>query len=170
MDKEKLTSSPSNPDSSASIDDLPVRGFLLFRLQEKLLAVELLELKNIIPWKKITPVPGSPPHYLGVISVRGTVVPILDFSVVLNGKPTTTDNKTTPFIIILHDGTESLGMPVETIIKIIKLGHEEILPVDMYIEEDNMELYSGIFRFNNVYGLIINFRKVISKTLDTINE
>ena len=47
---------------------LPV---LIFRLAQELYAIELEEVAETLPFERCTPVPGSPPQFLGVINLRG---------------------------------------------------------------------------------------------------
>ncbi|WP_339732573.1 chemotaxis protein CheW [uncultured Pseudomonas sp.] len=52
--------------------------YLTFTLGEALFAVGTLNVREIIEYGHLTPVPLMPPSILGVINLRGGVVPILD--------------------------------------------------------------------------------------------
>jgi purine-binding chemotaxis protein CheW len=59
--------------------DGPVSGQILaFRLGDETFCVDLLRVKEIRGWSAVTRLPQTPDHLLGVLNLRGTVVPIID--------------------------------------------------------------------------------------------
>jgi purine-binding chemotaxis protein CheW len=55
------------------------RGQLLtFRLGTATYGVDILRVKEIRGWAPVTRIPHSPPHVLGVLNLRGAIVPIID--------------------------------------------------------------------------------------------
>ena len=58
-----------------------------FRLAEQTLAVTSAYLRQIVPVGSVTPVPGVGPELLGLFTVRGAVVPLIDLRPLL-GFPT----------------------------------------------------------------------------------
>jgi hypothetical protein len=51
---------------------------LVFRLNKERYAIELKEVAEVLPLAGCTPVPGSPPEFLGVINLRGELRAVLD--------------------------------------------------------------------------------------------
>ncbi|MCP4155802.1 MAG: purine-binding chemotaxis protein CheW [bacterium] len=49
-----------------------------FSLAEETYALECRFIKEVFPVKSITPIPGTPAFVLGIINVRGTIVPVID--------------------------------------------------------------------------------------------
>ena len=65
--------------NDVAISDAPVGGqFLSFYLADEEYAVNILEVQEIKGWQPVTRIPNAPPHVLGVINLRGIVVPVLD--------------------------------------------------------------------------------------------
>jgi purine-binding chemotaxis protein CheW len=54
------------------------RQYLTFMLAGEEYGVDILRVQEIKGWDKVTRIPHTPDFVLGVISLRGTVVPILD--------------------------------------------------------------------------------------------
>ena len=52
--------------------------YLTFRLQSEVYGVPVLDVREIIELQEITPVPRSDPSVLGVINLRGKVLPLVD--------------------------------------------------------------------------------------------
>ena len=100
--------------------------------------------------RHIARVPGSSEHFLGVTSVRGTILPVLNFSYVLSEKP---DDLTGKYIVILKDGDDNLGLPVHNVLKVSSWSKQDLLPVQANVKDRNANYYTGAFRFGNRYGL-----------------
>ncbi|MFI8743811.1 chemotaxis protein CheW [Pseudomonas sp. NPDC077186] len=54
---------------------------LRFTLGEELYAVESRHVATVMPLPQFTPLPGTPPFVLGIVSVRGHIVSVLDLRV-----------------------------------------------------------------------------------------
>jgi len=65
----------------------PEEGFLAFRVAGARLALPLTQVHSLLRPVPVTPVPFTPPTLLGVLSLRGELVPLLDLGPVLGGEP-----------------------------------------------------------------------------------
>ena len=85
------------------IDD-NVRSAVIFRSEGGLYAFGIETLTEILPVSEVTGIPGLPPHILGVINLRGEVIPVIDFRRRLGfGEAEATGHET--FMIISVNGT-----------------------------------------------------------------
>lgn len=64
---------PERPDNLVEV--------LGFSLGDELYAVESRYVASVLPLPRFTPLPGTPPFVLGIVSVRGHVVSVLDLRV-----------------------------------------------------------------------------------------
>lgn len=51
---------------------------LEFRLADERYAVETRYVREVYPLKDLTPLPGTPPFFRGLVNVRGRIVPVVD--------------------------------------------------------------------------------------------
>lgn len=51
---------------------------LTFIVGEETYGVDILRVQEIRGWSAVTKIPNSPPHVLGVLNLRGSIVPIVD--------------------------------------------------------------------------------------------
>jgi purine-binding chemotaxis protein CheW len=98
-------------------DETPVRRvvteagkYLAFWLGNEEFAVPVGRVREIIPWQEITPVPKVPEHVLGVINLRGKVVPVMDLRQRL-GMPAAERNARSCIVVLQGDG-KALRSPV----------------------------------------------------------
>jgi purine-binding chemotaxis protein CheW len=62
----------------------PSRQVLTFCLGTESYGVDILRVQEIRGWSPVTRIPKSPDHVLGVLNLRGSIVPIVDLRVHLN--------------------------------------------------------------------------------------
>ena len=62
--------------STGSADDM--RSAVTFRSEGGVYAFGIETLTEILPMMEVTKIPGLPPHILGVINLRGEVIPVID--------------------------------------------------------------------------------------------
>ena len=55
-----------------------IEQFLTFQLAEEEYAIDILRVKEIKGWSRITPIPNSAPFMRGVFNLRGEIVPVID--------------------------------------------------------------------------------------------
>ncbi|AVX31166.1 purine-binding chemotaxis protein CheW [Carboxydocella thermautotrophica] len=102
---------------------------VVFRLQNKWYGLYINRVKEIFPLVKITRVPRTPSYILGVINLRGTVVPVLSLHR-LFGLPeplSTEENR----IIILTEQEGMFGVLADEISSVTKVGEDQI-QTDIY--------------------------------------
>lgn len=55
-----------------------VAEYITFRLGEEFFALEILEVLELREWEPVTRVPGEPPWLMGLLNLRGAIVPVVD--------------------------------------------------------------------------------------------
>jgi purine-binding chemotaxis protein CheW len=77
-----------------------------FRLQDQEFSVKTTTIREIRGWGPATPLPHSPPEVIGVMNLRGSVIPIIDLAHKLGMPPA---QPTVPSAIVV---TEAHGMVI----------------------------------------------------------
>lgn len=97
---------------------------LTFQLIYSEYAVDLRYVRESILTREITPIPGTPDHILGIISVRGEIIPLIDLRILLNipEKGLTDLNQ----VIILTDGVITFGILADQITGIRRIPIDQI--------------------------------------------
>ena len=52
--------------------------FICFKLGEEEYALNILNIREVIAMRKITPVPQMPDFTLGIVNIRGEIIPVFD--------------------------------------------------------------------------------------------
>ncbi len=74
----KSLGQPLSPAAEAAAADLVVHRLLLFAVGGHVYGCEISAVREIIPFRRATRLPGAPPYVVGLINLRGTIVTVLD--------------------------------------------------------------------------------------------
>jgi len=96
---------------------------LTFLLRGEQFAIDITLVDTIQNKMPITPVPKSKKYVIGLISNRGSVIPIINTSLILNGKDTT---NTFEKFIIINLGNEKLALAVNDIDDVLEIEQKTI--------------------------------------------
>jgi len=112
--------------ASAALEDADAQQFLTFRLAGEEYGVGILTVQEIRGWSTVTKVPHTPEWLLGVISLRGVVVPVVDLRIKF--KLDSVEYNETTVVIILTVAARIVGVVVDAVSDVITLGAAQIKP------------------------------------------
>jgi purine-binding chemotaxis protein CheW len=135
---------------------------VIFSLEGKTLAVDILKVQEIIRMVEVTPVPKMPPFALGVINLRGKIVPIINIRDKLGlpeGQPTV---KTC--IILVRSGQQILGFLVDDVAEVYSLPRESIEKPQSGPAWLRSDLFSGVGKLSDRLLVILDTSRLLSAT------
>lgn len=104
--------------------------YLTFMLAGEEYGIEILKVQEIKGWEKVTPIPNTPEHVLGVLNLRGAVVPIVDLRQRF-GLENVKYGTTTVVIVVKmtqEDQERTVGIVVDGVADVYRLDSNEIQP------------------------------------------
>ena len=99
---------------------------LTFNLVGQEYALDIMSVREIRGWTQATPLPHSPKFVLGVINLRGTVLPVMDLAGRM-GLERQELNERNVIIVIQHDDITS-GLLVDAVSDIISVTGDDLQP------------------------------------------
>jgi purine-binding chemotaxis protein CheW len=97
-----------------------VTSWLRFNLARQCFAVEVLKVQEVLRVPSILPVRGTDEATLGVMNLRGQIVPVMDLAIRL-GFPATEPNEASR-VIVLEEKGETLGLLVASVADVLNLS------------------------------------------------
>ena len=97
----------------------------LFGISGDLYAVTVDILAEVIIPQKIYPVPTTPSHVIGVISLRGNIVPLVDIRPALSLPHTAGAGQAA----IMRIGPMTIGVVVDAVMEVVAVPRSNILPL-----------------------------------------
>ena len=106
---------------------------LLFRLgtdsalgKSELFGINVFKIREIVAMPSITPIAGSTPHSLGVVNLRGQVIPVLDLPSIVGCKPQTGLN----IMLVTEYARTTQAFAVESVEDIVRLDWKQVLSAE----------------------------------------
>jgi purine-binding chemotaxis protein CheW len=133
---------------------------LSFRLSGEEYAVMVADVREVLKIRELTRVPNAPDYILGVTSLRGTMLPVIDLCTRLGLKPTERNEKAR--IIVISTDDEDVGLIVDGVNSVIKVLPEAIKPAPEHVEQ-GADFLRGIVRQGDKLYILLDLRKAVVK-------
>jgi purine-binding chemotaxis protein CheW len=124
------------------MDTGSVREMITFRIGAQEFCIDVMAVREIRVWTPATPVAHAPDFVCGVINLRGTVLPIVDFAARLGLKPT--DPTTRHAILVVEIRAQMIGLLVEGVSEILTVGQDLIQSTPDVASQMAKDFVSGI--------------------------
>ncbi|WP_194712602.1 chemotaxis protein CheW [Noviherbaspirillum soli] len=99
--------------------------YLSFRAGTEEYGIDILTVQEIRGYETVTRIANAPEFIMGVLNLRGAIVPIVDLRIALNVEATC-DARTA--VIVLDLGKRTVGMVVDSVSDVVILLAEQTLP------------------------------------------
>ena len=159
--QQSLASYLSDPAfSTAAVRSETIVEFLSFWVGDEEYAVDILEIGEIIKVPEITEVPRAPQWLLGIISLRGTVVPILDLRIVLKLDPQEISRSSR--VLVLRADGEPVGILVDRVTSVVRLERSDIEAKPQTMKLEAGDVIRGVGRIGERILIILDGESVVS--------
>ena len=106
---------------------------LLFRLGTNEIAdrseqygISVFKVREIAPMPTITKIAGSLPHMMGVVNIRGQIIPVIDLPAIIGCQPRTGLN----IMLVTEFARSAQAFAVEAVEEIVHLDWSQVLPAE----------------------------------------
>jgi len=115
---------------------------IAFRIGDQEFCVNIMAVREIRGWTPATAMPHSPSYMIGVINLRGAVLPIIDLSARLGMKPV--DPTARHVIIVAQVRRKVVGLLVDAVSDILTVTEENIQPTPEISSDIQRQFARGI--------------------------
>lgn len=163
--------------------------FITFTLDNEIYAIDIHKVKEVIKMREITEVPRAPKDILGVISLRGTIISVINlrgslgFTLkqgiesstpadpikVLKPGPITPshipggeDDSRGERIVIVKDGASFLGLMVDSVRQVVRVPRSNIEPTPA-INSIDSDVIKGIGRHKGRMFIFLDIDKILER-------
>ncbi|NBU97704.1 MAG: purine-binding chemotaxis protein CheW [Spirochaetia bacterium] len=136
--------------------------FLSFTVSNELFGIDLIHVHEILRPAFITRIPNVEIFVLGVINLRGEIIPIIDLK--KKFEQGFTDITKISRIIVLEYNTKRFGLVVEEVKQVIKIQKSSISFINNQLSMDFNHMIDNVGRSGELIVLIIDLKKLISLT------
>jgi len=139
--------------------------YLTFMLADEEYGIDILRVQEIKGWDGVTPMPNMPNYILGVINLRGTVVPIVDLRkhFELESVPF---NKTTVVIVVRvtndDDVERTMGIVVDAVSEVHNIAKADMKPSPDFGGACNTDSIKGLVTHDDRMLIMLDIDHVMN--------
>ena len=130
-----------------------------FSLGDRLFAVDIMRIREILVPQKLSPLPCSSDLLEGVIDLRGSVIPVMSLRKRF-GMPVVEDTHVGKLLIVSLVG-QSLALVVDEVIEVISVPVEDIKPPVQMVSGAGMDFLLGVCLYNNRVFMILDIDSLL---------
>ncbi len=149
------------PEEAEPVEPAAVEAeYLAFMLSEEEYALKIEDVREIIRPRKITAVPRAPGFVMGVISLRGMILPVFDIKKRL-GLGEAELSRPSRILVVSDRGSEQ-GIMVDRVTGVVRLGPDDIGPPPSVIGGVEAGYLEGVGRLGDRLLILFDTQKVLS--------
>ena len=138
--------------------------YLTFKLDDEIFALDVGKVREVLEYTSITKVPRTPDFMLGVINLRGSVVPVVDMRLKFDMEKTEKTVNTCIIIteVEMDDDITVLGALADSVQEVVDLEPEQIEPAPRIGTSINTDFIKGMGKSDEHFTMILDIDKVFS--------
>ncbi len=159
--------------SQATMTDLNINQdsmegmYLTFELASEGYGLEIRNVIEIIGVQQVTKVPDMPSHVIGVLNLRGKVIPIIDVRLRFNLEHREYDERTC--IIVVDIDGNSVGLVVDKVNEVVDIPQQNIEPPPS-AGRSQAHYIQGLGKLNEQVKILLNTEALITDDYSSADE
>ena len=134
---------------------------LTFHIAGEQYAVDIEHIVEIVPPREATRVPNAHQSIVGIISLRGTIVTVVDVRQTLRHPPSGAPGPDARVVVVQYGG-ETLGFEVDRVVRVVKVNRTAVEPHPIVHSSEQSEAIRGVFRHANALTILLDFDKLLA--------
>lgn len=133
---------------------------ITFTIANELYGVEILKIQELIGYQNVTQVPNLPEYIIGVINLRGNVIPVID----LRRKFKMNLKKYNKFnvIIVLNIDRRSVGLVVDSVHDVLSFNDEDFNETPSFTTKIDTTFIKNITQIDGKLIVVLDTDKILS--------
>jgi purine-binding chemotaxis protein CheW len=132
---------------------------ITFRVGPETFVLDIMAVRQIIPYSGSTSVPTAPAFVEGIIVLRNEVIPIIDLRDRLYPK---LDRAEQPLVLITHTSAGVIGLKVDEVRRIVNVTSDKLLPPPPLVRGIRGELLIAVIPVGDEIFLLIDLENVLT--------
>ncbi len=150
--------------ASQTFDQGTAEQYLTFSLGQETFAVSTRNVREIIEFGRLTPVPMMPASVLGVINLRGGVVPIMDLCQRFGEGETRIGRRSCIVILDVSrdEVQQTIGIVVEAVSAVLEIPPQDIEPAPTFGSHIRTDFIRGMGKIDGNIVVLLDIGRVLS--------
>ncbi|HHJ3173037.1 TPA: chemotaxis protein CheW [Vibrio parahaemolyticus] len=137
-----------------------VLQWVTFQLEEETYGINVMQVREVLRYTDIAPVPGAPDYVLGIINLRGNVVTVIDTRSrfgLMEGE--VTDNTR---IIVIESERQVIGILVDSVAEVVYLRSSEIDTTPSVGTDESAKFIQGVSNRDGKLLILVDLNKLLT--------
>lgn len=139
--------------------------YLTFMLAGEEYGVDILTVQELRGWEKTTPIPNTPSFVLGVINLRGVVVPIVDLRDRFGLERMEYGSTTVVIIVKVDAGRKDriLGIVVDAVSEVYDINKDDMQPPPDMEGSISIDFVTGLATMDDKMVVLLDIDKLVNE-------
>jgi purine-binding chemotaxis protein CheW len=141
---------------AAAVDEAEL---LTFVIGGETYAIDIDNVVEIVTPRAVTRVPNADESVVGILSLRGTIVTLIDVRRRLSHGAAieTPDTR----VVVVRSAGDNLGFVVDRVLRVVKIATSEIGPPPIVHSSESDDSVRGVFRVGDALTILLDLDKVL---------
>jgi purine-binding chemotaxis protein CheW len=151
----------------ADAKDLDTQQALTFEIGTETYGVEILRVREIRGWTEVTQIPHAPPHVLGVLNLRGSIVPVVDLRLRFELERAEYTKVTVIIVLSVNSqvGRREVGVVVDGVSDVVDVSAADVHPAPDLGSRFSTEYIRGLANIGDRMVVLIDVDRLIGTQL-----
>ncbi len=141
-------------------EDTQANKYLFFRISKESYGIGIRHVIEIIELQTISAVPDMPAYVIGVINLRGKVIPIVNLRLRFGMEMREYDDRTC--IVVAEIEGVLIGFVVDTVEEVLEITENNISPAPQFKTVSGKERYiSGMGKVGEMVKILLDVEKIV---------
>jgi purine-binding chemotaxis protein CheW len=134
--------------------------YVVFSINQQIFGIELFKIKEVLSYRKVTPLPQAEEFVKGIINLRGAVIPVFD----LREKFNLPAKEYTSFhvIIVVEIAGRIMGVIVDEILDVLEILPEEFQTTGNLPSNLQREYLKGVGKKQDEMIILLDIDRLLS--------
>ncbi len=137
-----------------------IKQYIMVKFDNEQYGIDITYIDNIVRLQPITRVPHTQDYFLGIINLRGEIIPVMSMRRKFD-LPEKDNTGATRILIIKYEGNAKIGILVDEVKEVVTLSDEDVEKVSTDAG-DNRVYLAGVGKYNNSLISLLNIGLLIS--------
>lgn len=138
-----------------------VLRWVTFQLDKEMYGVNVMQVREVLRYSDIAPVPGAPAYVLGIINLRGNVVSVIDTRMRFGLPPSEITDNTR--IMIIESERQVVGILVDSVAEVVDLNTKDIDDTPNVGTEESAKFICGVCNRDDDLLILIDLYKLLTE-------
>ena len=157
---EQAEASKKSVKSRAVQEEIVFNQWATFKVNNELFAIDVMQVKEVLRYSEITPVPGSSSYIRGIINLRGNVVTVIDTRSRFGLEPCDITDNTR--VVVIESEKQVIGILVDSVAEVVYLKTSEIDVAPNVGNEESAQFIQGVSNRDGELLILVDLDKLLS--------